>query len=70
MIFDFNINSDIQNWNVVDDTVMGGRSSSQFSLNPEGFGVFEGVVSIENNGGFSSLRYRLKKTEVKNFSFI
>ena len=41
MIFDFNINSDIQNWNIVDDTVMGGRSSSQFKLNSEGFGVFK-----------------------------
>lgn len=70
MIFDFNINSDIQNWNVVDDTVMGGRSSSQFNLNSEGFGVFKGVVSLENNGGFSSVRYRLKKTEVKKYTKI
>jgi len=70
MIFDFNINSDIQNWNVVDDKVMGGRSSSQFSLNPEGFGVFKGVVSLENNGGFSSVRHRLKKTEVKKYTKI
>ena len=70
MIFDFNINSDIQNWNVVDDTVMGGRSSSQFSLNSEGFGVFKGVVSLENNGGFSSVRHRLKKTEVKKYTKI
>lgn len=70
MIFDFNINSDINGWNVVDDAVMGGRSSSQFNLSSEGFGVFSGIVSLENNGGFSSVRYRLKKTEVKKYTKI
>jgi hypothetical protein len=32
---------------------MGGMSSSTFKLDPDGQGVFEGTVSLENNGGFS-----------------
>jgi hypothetical protein len=49
---------------------MGGRSSSQFKLNSDGFGVFNGTVSLENNGGFSSVRYQLKKTEVTKYKKI
>ncbi len=57
-IIDFNKNADIENWRVIDDTVMGGVSSGSFSLTPEGHGIFAGKVSLENNGGFSSVRYR------------
>jgi len=70
MIFDFNKEANIQDWNVVHDAVMGGRSSSQFKLNSEGFGVFNGAVSLENNGGFSSVRYQLKKTEITKYTKI
>lgn|GEM_PF-3412967 len=41
IIFDFNTESDIQNWTTVDDVVMGGKSSSTFNINPEGFGVLK-----------------------------
>jgi hypothetical protein len=54
-IFDFN-KSNIQAWKIVDDAVMGGMSSSTFKLDPDGQGVFEGTVSLENNGGFSMVR--------------
>ena len=47
---------------------MGGRSSSSFYLNKEGIGVFEGRVSLENNGGFSSLRYPFKEMSTKSYS--
>ncbi len=65
IIFDFNKDSDIQNWRIVDDIVMGGRSSGQFTLNSDGFGVFSGDVSLENNGGFSSVRYSSQKISVQ-----
>ena len=61
VIFDFNKNSDLSNWNIVDDTVMGGRSSGRFDLSSEGKGIFYGSVSLENNGGFSSVRHRFKR---------
>jgi hypothetical protein len=69
-IFDFNETSDTNNWRIVDDVVMGGRSSGTFCLDKEGNGVFEGRVSLENNGGFSSLRYRFNKISTKQYSKI
>lgn len=56
-LYDFNKKSDISNWKVIDDVVMGGRSAGEFYLNNDGHGVFEGSISLENNGGFSSVRY-------------
>lgn len=70
IIFDFNKNSSLQNWVVVDDVVMGGVSSGTLKLNEDGFGVFQGSISLDNNGGFSSLRYRFPKISVKNYTQI
>lgn len=70
VIFDFNKNSDVQDWIVVDDAVMGGESSSTFKLNDDGFGIFEGSISLDNNGGFSSVRYRFQKTMIKECTSI
>ncbi|MDX6746756.1 CIA30 family protein [Polaribacter sp. PL03] len=67
VIFDFNLNSNISNWQVVDDAVMGGESSGNFKINKEGFGEFYGKVSLENNGGFSLLRYRFSLIKVREF---
>jgi NADH dehydrogenase [ubiquinone] 1 alpha subcomplex assembly factor 1 len=61
IIFDFNKTSNIKNWIVIDDVVMGGKSSGSFNLNSDGYGVFVGDISLENNGGFSSVRYRFEK---------
>lgn len=67
IIFDFNSNSDTASWRIVDDVVMGGQSNGNFKINQEGYGEFYGNVSLENNGGFSSLRYRFSSMEVKDF---
>lgn len=67
VIFDFNKESDISDWKVVNDAVMGGRSSSKFYLNEEGNGVFIGTVSLENNGGFSSLRHRFNQKKIAGY---
>lgn len=56
-IFQFEEGVNIASWYIVDDVVMGGRSSGNFRINDNGHGVFSGKVSTENNGGFSSLRY-------------
>jgi NADH dehydrogenase [ubiquinone] 1 alpha subcomplex assembly factor 1 len=66
LIFDFNKSADIQSWRIVDDSVMGGMSSSAFKLSPDGHGVFEGTVSLENNGGFSMVRYQFEKMKTSN----
>jgi len=70
VIFDFNKNVDIRNWRIVDDVVMGGRSSGSFILNPEGHGVFEGTISLDNYGGFSSVRYQFAEIHTGKLSRI
>ena len=63
-IYDFNESSSAKDWKIVDDGVMGGRSNGRFSIDNEGNGVFEGKISLENNGGFSSMRYTFEKVAV------
>ena len=43
-------------WYVVNDTVMGGVSSSEVFNSDAGSLVFSGLLSTENNGGFTSTR--------------
>ncbi len=64
VLFDFSKNSDLKGWFVVNDGVMGGRSQSTFELDAEGNGLFQGKVSLENNGGFASVHYRFDRTEI------
>ena len=45
-----------QKWQITNDTVMGGRSDSGLQINPESHAVFLGRVSLENNGGFASVK--------------
>lgn len=67
-LFDFNNNSNLSNWTVIDDGVMGGRSNGNFKINDDGFGMFYGKVSLENNGGFSSVRYRFETINAKSYN--
>lgn len=67
-IFEFSSDVTIHNWRVVDDVVMGGESSGHFSINKEGYGDYDGTVSLENNGGFSSLRYDSNIIKVKDYT--
>ena len=70
IIFDFNKKSNLRNWIIVDDIVMGGQSSGSLKLNADGFGVFKGSISLDNNGGFSSVRYRFQKIAIDNYTEI
>jgi hypothetical protein len=67
-IFNFKTANDLGNWYVVDDVVMGGRSQGDMEIDQNGNGIFEGTVSLENNGGFSSIRYRLEDFSTKDRS--
>lgn len=68
MIFDFESNSNLSNWFILDDVVMGGRSDGHFEINEKGHGQFYGDVSLENYGGFSSVRYNFQQKEVQSFA--
>lgn len=54
-LIDFS-NSSAAYWQIVNDSVMGGISRSRLNLHEEGFALFSGTVSLENNGGFASVR--------------
>jgi len=68
LIYDFNKNSSAKEWKVIDDVVMGGESSGRFSIDNDGHGIFEGTVSLENNGGFSSVRHQFEKVNATKSS--
>ncbi len=54
MIEDFTEKS-LLNWNIVNDTVMGGRSQARMRIG-DNKAEFKGYLSLANNGGFSSVR--------------
>jgi NADH dehydrogenase [ubiquinone] 1 alpha subcomplex assembly factor 1 len=56
MIFDFDSSDQAQDWLIVNDGVMGGVSQSEMIVTPAGTALFRGNVSLENNGGFASVR--------------
>lgn len=56
MIVDFEDSGEAGRWYTVDDVVMGGVSRGAFAVARGGIGVFSGELSLENNGGFSSVR--------------
>lgn len=45
-------------WQTVNDGVMGGRSSGRLKINDDKHMEFFGTLSLENNGGFASVRSR------------
>ena len=47
--------SELDNWVIINDTVMGGRSRAKIEIEQEHL-VFNGYLSLENNGGFASIR--------------
>ena len=48
--------TDSLKWRITDDRVMGGRSQGKFEITNQGTMRFSGNLSLENNGGFSSVR--------------
>jgi len=57
-LFDFSQADQAAKWQIVNDGVMGGRSRSQASVTDSGHLRFAGTLSLENNGGFASVRSR------------
>ena len=65
-IFNFEKNKDLKQWFIVNDDVMGGISESNLSTIEDGDGIFQGYISIENNGGFCSIRHNLSRKYIGN----
>lgn len=56
LLFGFTDPTTVDAWRAIDDRVMGGNSRSTLRHDHAGHGVFEGIVSLERNGGFASVR--------------
>lgn len=56
LLFDFTDPTATAAWHPIDDRVMGGISRSVLRGDPAGHAVFTGEVSLEQNGGFASVR--------------
>lgn len=67
LIVDFTKQLTKGNWQIVDDGVMGGKSQGNFKINENGHGEFWGTISLENYGGFSSVRYQPKTIEIGKY---
>ena len=56
LLFDFQGQDEAARWVRVNDGVMGGLSQSEMRFTAGGTALFEGTLSLENNGGFASVR--------------
>lgn len=54
-----------QQWQAVNDGVMGGVSDGRFRITADKTLDFSGTLSLENNGGFASVRSRAGELEIK-----
>jgi hypothetical protein len=58
ILFAFDQPAAAKPWQTVNDGVMGGRSVGRFKVNEDKKMEFFGTLSLENNGGFASVRAR------------
>jgi len=61
VLFNFKNAEAAKQWQPVNDGVMGGRSDGRFKINEDNNMEFFGTLSLENNGGFASVRSRETK---------
>ena len=68
-IYTFSAQTNIREWRIVNDGVMGGISRSSLVLTDAGHGRFSGNVSLANNGGFASVQLNktIKLSEERKF---
>ncbi|NEV92914.1 CIA30 family protein [Psychroflexus sp. YR1-1] len=69
-IYDFEPNQNLNDWDIVNDGVMGGLSQSSIHLNDDGNAVFTGKISLENNGGFASVRHQTTIKHVQDYTHV
>lgn len=64
-LLDFAVPDAAQKWQAVNDGVMGGVSDGRFKVTPEKTLEFSGNLSLENNGGFASVRTKPTGLDIK-----
>ncbi len=65
-LFDFSKPEAAQQWRTVNDGVMGGVSDGRVRITDKGIMEFYGTLSLENNGGFASVRSKSKPIGLKD----
>jgi len=66
-LIDFKHATQSHNWEIVNDFVMGGISTGEFLITEDSSAVFRGKVSLENSGGFASVRVFSGEYDVSGF---
>jgi NADH dehydrogenase [ubiquinone] 1 alpha subcomplex assembly factor 1 len=61
VLFDFAGADAAKEWQTINDGVMGGLSEGKFEITDKKTLEFYGTLSLENNGGFASVRTKAKK---------
>ena len=64
-LFDFAEATAAKEWQTVNDGVMGGVSEGKFRITEAKTLEFTGTLSLENNGGFASVRSKSKKLSLE-----
>jgi len=70
ILYNFEEEEQLSGWRVVNDGVMGGISRGQMNPGENNSAVFSGEISLENNGGFSSVRTAPREYGLQDFSGI
>ena len=70
VLFDFRQPEETEQWQPIDDRVMGGVSQSTFEPSENNTAIFAGSVSLENNGGFASVRMEADTFDLNRYSGI
>lgn len=63
-IIEFSSPVEQDRWEIINDAVMGGLSSSRISIIENNAALFHGIVSLENYGGFASIRTHPREFEL------
>jgi NADH dehydrogenase [ubiquinone] 1 alpha subcomplex assembly factor 1 len=69
-LIDFGHPDAVIQWFASDDVVMGGVSNSGLQATAASTALFAGVVSLENNGGFASIRCRPAHYDLRGYDGI
>ena len=70
LLYDFADGAAKDAWIAVNDGVMGGVSKGGPSFTEDGTMVFSGTLSLENRGGFSSIRTRPRRTDLSTYDHL
>jgi monofunctional biosynthetic peptidoglycan transglycosylase len=70
LIFDFSSPGEEKRWEIMTDEVMGGISQSQMFTTSNKTAIFRGEVSLENYGGFASIRTHPQEYQLDSFAGI